>query len=260
MKRIIIFRFDRKPAICRNRLRILQLLNPAVPIYGIYGGNEKSYFLMHKYTSPFLKHIYKIKNRPALWKWINFDLALRDWYRSVGHKVDFDMAHIIEWDMLFTDPLEKVYSHIRANEVGTTGLVALKKVEKGWWWTTHEPFKTQWKNLLVFVRKKYRYNNAPFASVGPGLCLPRIFLKRYSEAEVPELAHDELRVPLYAQIFNLRLKDTLIKKHNPEKIEEKFFNCSKTPIKPAVVRRENKKKNGRRAFHPYRTFFQTSKS
>ena len=49
-------------------------------------------------------------------------------------------------------------------------------------------------------------NEEPFvACLGPGYCLPREFLRRYANLDVPELGHDELRLPLFGRLLGLEV-------------------------------------------------------
>ena len=259
MNSIIIFRFDRNQGVCKNHLELIQKLNPGVPIHGVYGGKDKDFAKYKKSLGTYFSSLYCIKNKSKDWKWKNFDLALRSWYLDRGHAIDFDMAYVIEWDLLLLDSVKKMYSHIKNGEVGLTGLTKLSTIESRWSWTSEEPYKSQWSKLLGFVKKKFKYAQKPWGSLGPGLCFPKKFLEKYSKAEVPELVHDELRVPLYAQIFGFTLKDTKFTKSFFDQKEHVYFNCRGMKeffINIKTIRREMKKPNGRKAFHPFRDYFE----
>ena len=181
MRRIILFRFHKNLPLCKNRLKLLKRYNPHIKIFGLFGGNSKSYKLAKKKLKPYIENIYFIKEKDKDWKWKNSDLAIKLWYNDFGRELSFDILHIIEWDLLLFNSLDKVYRHIPKNGIGLTGLISLKKVEKKWSWTSKEPEKTEWKNLLNFVKQKFNYKKNPYASLGPGLCLPKNFLKKYSK-------------------------------------------------------------------------------
>ena len=254
MKRIVLFRFSKEPEICKNRLELIGKLNPGVPIYGIFGGEESEENLYKEALESYFANFYTIRNQASKWKWKNVDLALRDWYKSVGQDIDFDLAHLIEWDLLITTSLEKAYGGINKGEIGITALVPLESVESKWYWTSEEPSKTEWENLLKFAKEKYGYNQNPFASLGPGTCYPKEFLEKYSKVEVPELCHDELRVPLFAQICGIPIKDTGFYRSWSDAEEEKIFNCEGQEIEMSLI--EEKTVDGSRvAFHPFRKLF-----
>lgn len=252
MKRIVIFRFHVLADICLNRLELIAKLNPGTPIFGIYGGSDEDLPEIKKQLAPLLSSLFVIKGRTSEWKWQNFDLALRDWYTETGHAIDFDIAHIIEWDLILAQPLHKMYAHIGTNELALTSLTKLSDVGPTWMWTNQEPYKTEWEKLLLHAQNTYRYAQEPFASLGPGLSVPRLFLEKYTEADVPELAHDELRVPLFAQIFDLTCKDSGLREGWDSDEEDRFFNCDGVDIPREIIIAEIDKKDGRRAFHPFK--------
>jgi hypothetical protein len=256
MKRIIIFRFDRKVRICQNRLKLIQKFNPNIPIYGMYGGEDKDFVKYKKALGKYLEFCYCISGKTRRWKWKNFDLALQDWYKQVGKKIDFDMAYVIEWDLILLDSVENLYGHIKEGELGLTNLIQLRKIEKTWSWTTRDPEMSQWAKLYAIAKSKYRYKQKPFASLGPGFCFPKKFLEKYSKLSLPDLVHDELRVPLFAQILGFKFKDTGFSKSWFDREEHKYFNCMgrKHLIDRNLISKEFMKPKGRRAFHPFRDY------
>jgi hypothetical protein len=255
MRQVILFRLHKKPAICRNRLLLLKKLNPDTPIYAMYGGAKTEQRTMEKTIGRYLEGFYRIPKESGKWKWLHSDLGARLWFKSVGHKVKFDRMHLIEWDLLTLKPLKQLYGNLSNNTVALTGLKPLHLVEKSWYWTTHEPYKSQWHQLLEWAKKEHRYKATPYSCLGPGASLPRTFLEHHAKINVPELVHDELRLPLFSQIFGLKLKDTGFHKRTATPGEHFYFNCHNHPISIETIKRELKKPNGRRAFHPYRAFF-----
>lgn len=144
--------------------------------------------------------------------------------------------------------------HIKKNEIGITGLVPLAQVESRWSWTSREPEKAEWISLLSFVRKKYNYTDNPQASLGPGAYYPKAFLKKYSRLEVPEWCHDELRVPLFAQITKTPIRDTRFYREWYSDTEKESFNCNGTEIPIQKVLQETSS-GERYVFHPVRKVF-----
>jgi hypothetical protein len=254
MQRIIIFRFHKFPLICANRLKLLKKLNPNVLIFGIYGGELGNLPKFERYLNKYLENIFIIKNKSSSWKWENIDLTLRDWYKQIGKNISFDMAHIIEWDLILCKSLDDIYSGIAKNELGLTALIDLKLVENKWSWTSKEPYKSEWLKLIEFVKRKYNYSDKPNGSLGPGPCLPKKFIEKYANAEVPELCNDELRVPLFAQVFKFKCIDTDFYRKWFDDEEKKYFNCVGRDIDIQTIRKE-RENNGRQVFHPFRRIF-----
>lgn len=254
MKRIIVFRFHRSPVACKNRLQLLRLFNPDIKIYGLFGGNEMDFPKIRKKLGKDLEHIYCISGKSREWKWRNGDLALRLWYLDYGKDIAFDMIHFIEWDLIVLDSISQIYSHIPAEGIGLSGLIPLRDIENRWPWTAKEPYRSEWHKFYSLLKDKYQYDLEPYASIAIGACLPRLFLDKYSAADIPELCNDELRVTLFGQILGFKLYDTgFYKWHDKE--EEKYFNVEIRNIETKTIRKELKRLNGRRVFHPYRNVF-----
>jgi len=251
MKRIILFRFHKEPEICENRLIMLKRFNPGVAIFGLYGGTEKD-FGKFDCLAKYLKNIFAIENKTSEWKWKNGDLGVRMWFDAIGRNADFEMVHLIEWDLLLFDSLENIYGAIPRNGIGLTGLIELGEVESRWVWTSGKEERPEWVALLEFAKDRYGYKNRPCASLAPGYCLPRNFLADYRAAEIPELCHDELRLPLFGQIFGYKLFDTGFYRKWFDDNEHKYFNCMNLPIGGGIIGDELRSDVGRRVFHPCR--------
>lgn len=252
MKRIVLFRFHKNAAICLNRISLIKKYNADVAIYGLYGGpvddpENIQQTLKNEFISTF-----SIADKSDHWKWKNSDLAVRLWYENVGKDVAFDMLHLLEWDLILCDSLENIYQHIPANGIGLTGLVPLQDVASKWDWVTEEPQKSEWEYLLSVAKETFHYNQEPFASLGPGACYPKSFLEKYAKTDVPELGHDELRLPLFAQILQTPLFDTGFYRAWFDAHERRYFNCRNENIQLKTVQEELANPHGRRVFHPVR--------
>lgn len=255
MNRIILFRYHKKPLVCRSRLRQLKKFNPGVKIFGLYGGQELEFPKYEKYLNSYFEHNYCIKNKTNFWKWKNSDLSTRLWYKNVGKNIEFDMVHIIEWDLLLFESIDNLYKKIPPNCIGLTALNPLENVKPTWTWVFKEPYKTQWEKLLKYAKNKFNYDKRPYASLGPGPCLPKKFLDKFSAINVPDLSNDEVRLPLFGQIFGFKLLETGFYPKWSEVSIMKFFNCHGKEIPLSRIKKELKKKNGRKSFHPYRKIF-----
>ncbi|HCC23155.1 TPA: hypothetical protein DF272_03180 [Candidatus Falkowbacteria bacterium] len=252
MKKIVLFRYHKKPYVCSDRLRQLKNFNPGIKIFGLYGGEESEFPKYKKYLSPYLEHNYCIRNKPNSWKWKNSDLGIRLWYKNVGKNLEFDMLHVIEWDLLLFSSLNDLYKKIPNNCIGLTALNPLKNIKPTWTWVFKEPYKTQWEKLLKYAKDRFGYNKQSYASLGPGLCLPKNFLDKFSSIHVPDLSNDEVRLPLFGQIFGFRLFETGFYPKWSDPNIMKFFNCHGDEIPLNRIKKELKRKGGRKSFHPYR--------
>lgn len=252
MKKIILYRYHENLEFCIDRLAFIRGLNPGVPVYGLYGGPDKDCKRFATALSSFLDDNYCIRNKSGFWKWGNSDLAFRLWYQDFGYQLDFDSVVVLEWDLILFEPIEKLYAHIQPGQVGMTGLTPLSKVEKKWFWTRDPEQRQKWLQLLDYVSRHHHYDQAPYASLCPGVIMPKAFLEAYNTIEIPELAHDELRLPLFAQVLGFELADLGFFKKWFSAREWRRFNCNNLPISDQIISKELSKDDGRRAFHPYR--------
>jgi hypothetical protein len=252
LKRIGLFRYHNNLDGCTNRLELFKKLNPSIPVYGLYGGKEEDFPEFSGALRPYFEDNYCIQDKPDIWKWKNGDLAFREWYINLGQSIDFDVVHILEWDLIMFEPLDVLYQHVPGNGLGISGLLPLRDIEDRWFWTRNADQKNEWKELLEHVAAKHGYNDIPLASVAPGLTMPKKFLKEYAKEEIPDLVHDELRIPLFAQAFGFEIHDTGFFKKWFSKKEWKYFNCNDFPILEKRIKKQLRGKKGRRVFHPFR--------
>jgi hypothetical protein len=186
------------------------------------------------------------------WTWQHSDLALRAWYRDVGSEIAFDMLHLVEWDLLLAAPLQTLYGHVPAEGVGLTALTPVAELEQEWTWLRKEPGRSEWHALLAFARDEFGYDGVPYGCVFGGSCFSRAFLQAYASVDPPRLAHDELRVPLFAQILGFPLVDTRLRGPWHGEREDPFFHFRAPEIEVDAIRAQLAEPDGWRAFHPVR--------
>lgn len=252
MKRIILYRYHHKFSQNRDLLRFIKYLNPSVQIYGIYGGPFENYSEATAYLNDYLVHNYFIRDKDYLWKWKNGDMTYQMWFNEYGYQVDFDIMHAIEWDLVYFEPLDKLFAEIPENSLALTGLIPLWRIKRKWYWTNDKDKKEEWNQLIGIFKDKYNYSAKPYATNGPGTSLPRIFLEKLKEMNIPELELDEIRIPLYAQKFGLKMVNTNFYRKWFSRKEYKSFNCNNLSIKLENVKNQLSDRNGRRVFHPFR--------
>ncbi len=162
---------------CRSRIALLRALNPSVPIYGLFGGSKLERSVAKMLLD--LEGLY-VSTRPERWNWQHSDLAVAAWYREVGSRVPFDVAHVIEWDLLLLAPLQSLYAHVPQDTVGLTALTPVSVLEHEWTWLRREESRREWDTLLSRARADWGYNDVPHGCLGPGPCFPRAFLEAYA--------------------------------------------------------------------------------
>ena len=252
MKRIIIYRYYHKFENNKQLLKFLKYLNPEVEIFGLFGGHEDQYNVATEYLKDELTHNYLIKDKDTEWKWKNSDMTYQLWYNDYGHNVDFDVMHAIEWDLLYFEPLDKLFSHVPLNSLALTGLIPLSKIQDEWYWTKHPPYHVEWLQMMEYFKKEYNYNQKPYGMLGPGTTLPRVFLEKIKNISIPLGALDELRLPMWGQVFGLNIEDTKFYRHWFSKKEFKVFNSNAFDVDIKTIKAELNKYSGRRVFHPFR--------
>lgn len=239
-RRLILFRFHRDPAVCHARIEQLRSLNPGVPIHGLYGGPQADARAMVRLP---LDELFTVPLDDAYWKWRNGDLCVRWWYRELGRHARFDVAHVVEWDLLLLDPIERLFGHVTDGVAVTHPMPTAQRRRDGWHWVSGNR-GWEWDKLHQLVEETIGPAVDPVAGLFPGVALSREFLDRFSAVEVPSYCNDETRVPLYAQAFGMPVHDTRIQR------DDATFNCEGEDVDLGVLRAAYAV--GVRIFHPVR--------
>lgn len=252
MKRIILYRYYHKFDCNKELLKFLKYLNPDVNIYGLYGGPEDKFKEASECLNGFLAHNFLIKGKDTDWKWKNGDMTYQLWYNEYGHKVDFDIMHAVEWDLLYFEPLDKLFAHIPKDTLALTGLIPLWMIRRKWYWTNNKDKIAERKLLMDYFKKNFDYSDVPYGMLGPGTSLPRVFLEKIKNIDIPYLSVDEIRFPMFAQVFGINMMNTGFYKKWFSLKEFNYFNSDSYDIDLQTIKSQLKKRNGRRVFHPYR--------
>ena len=256
MKRIAVFRYHKEFEIVKERVKLFKLINPGILLYGIYGGERNKYDESNRILGKLFESNYFLDNNDVWWKWFHGDIIYQLWHRDVGQYLRFDVAHIIEWDLLLLDTIENLYGNIDKEALGCTGLVPLKQIEAEWYWIRNMERREEYKKFINYVTENFSVNVDGYGMLGPGISLPRSFLDRLLKIKMVSInTSDELKLPVWAQITGNQLQDNGFYKKWFSKKEKKFFNANEADIKLKTIRRQLKKNNGRRAFHPFRKHF-----
>lgn len=250
MKRIILFRYHHQFERNKELLRFYKYLNPEIKIFGLYGGTEEDFAQASQILDGILENNYILQLSDPDWKWKNSDMGFQAWYNDFGHTIDFDMLHIIEWDLLLFEPIDKLFAHVPQGNLALTGLIKLEKIKNKWYWTRNERKKKEWEQLLEYFKTKHQYNHQPMAMIGPATTLPRAFLDKVRGIQIPDLSNDEVRIPMLAQVFGFEMHDTGFFRKWFSKKEFRYFNANSFVIEMKYIKKELEKKYGRRAFHP----------
>jgi hypothetical protein len=229
---------------------LLRTLNPDVPIYGLFGGPRRV-------PGRALRMLVGLdalhsSSEPARWNWLHSDLAAAAWFREVGHRLPFDVLHVVEWDLLLLAPLESLYASVAEGSVGLTALTPTSELEQEWTWLRRESNRREWEALLTRARSEWGYDGTPHGCLAGGSCFPRSFLEAYAAIDPPVLCNDELRLPLFAQILGFPLADTRLRGPWRGERDHPLFHFRAADVSLEAIKAELAKPGGWRAFHPVR--------
>jgi hypothetical protein len=267
MRLAVLFWFHKDVKVCVNRLQILQKYNPILKIYGLYGGNLHNEDLFKTNLSPFLDDFFAFKgNQDPSWKWLNGDLVINDWFRERGLTLVWDTITIIQADMVVIGNVPKIFKDIKEREILLSNTRPVEEVI-GWWWRMKEPGEQQaYKDFYYYMVEELGYCYKPSCCQYVIVCLPKVFLEKYSKIENPELGFIEYRVPMYAQLFQIpfvkaRQFDCWWR-FDPDTVNVPLYNrpltASKIQVRLRTFLWNLSRKSGSRIFHPFDNFFPIS--
>lgn len=249
---IIIYRFHNNFTTVANRLKLIKKIDPDIPIYGIFGGEKMDYKDAKKSLDTYMEDIFLIPVENNRWKWLHADITYQMWYKSVGRNVTFDMAYVMEWDLLILEKLKDVFPHANDQTAIFTGLIALEKVEKHWYWMKKEN-RAKVESFYEKVSQYYSLRFTRYACLGPGLCAPRNFFEGLQELKLFEAdISDEIKLPVWSQIMGIKPVSNNFYMKWFSFFEMQYFNANVADIELESIVRQLNKKNGRRVFHPFR--------
>lgn len=237
-----------------NRIRLLRLFNRDMEIHGLYGGPEGDFSSFEKEVGPELDSLACLRGKSPEWKWKNVDFALQEWFLGRGRDIGFDMLHVVEWDMLCLDSLDRIFRDVPAGALGLAGIRPAREAGDNWIWMTRDPYREEYEKLRDDVRTRFGHEEEPCACVACVACVPRSFLEEYSRLEIEELCNDEVRVALFAHAMGYETVDTGL--YDWERSgRAQFFSLEERVIPESAIFSELRKKGGQRVFHPVRTVF-----
>lgn len=258
-KRIALFRFHKECQIedMLKKIIFFKLLNPEVRRFGLYGGDLDISYNIHEKFDGLLEDIFIWNEIDDEIKWRSSDLAYQLWFRERGQYIDFDFLHPIEWDLVFMKSIDELFFNLPDNCLSCTGYTILKNIEHRWYWTRDNNTRLEWLKFLHSIITHFHYSDIPQVILGPCIILPKRFLIKLLSIKISRLCNDELRIPIYAQLFRFSMIDNGL--YNWRIPTPQFFNCDKIPIKIETIEDEMKKIDGRRIFHPFMDQFNLDK-
>lgn len=233
-------------------MKLLKQNNPHKKIYGLFGGKHEEAALFNEELSPYLDDFYLHPSNDSDWKWIHGDLVLLDWYREKGHALPWESIVVIQWDALFFESIDTLFSDVAREEIFLSGLRELTPdIEKRWRWTKQgNKERSNFLSYKKFIKEKYSYEEALLCCLFIVQILPKIFFETYQTIQDRELGMLEYKIPTYAHIWNIPLshKDIGVRwfEESPKPLNARAEEITKT-----YIQQELAKPNGWRIFHPY---------
>ena len=251
-KPIVLYRYHNNFQLVKERIKLIKLLDPGIEVYGIFGGKKDDYPEASNVLEKELANNYLIPVEDGTWKWLHADLTYKYWFNDVGCNIDFDYVYVLEWDLLIMDHLKSIFAYANKNRVIFTGLIPIEKIARFWFWTD----KNNQPKIEAFYNKVEKKFNLPFnkyACLGPGLAAPRKLFEGLVKLDLFEsFISDEIKLPVWSQILGLEVVSNNFYKKWFSYYSMRFFNANVANIPIETVEKQMQKKNGQRAFHPFR--------
>ena len=243
--RIILFRFHDRFDACRERLRMLRHFNPEVPIYGLYGGPRAGWNDARHSVEDAVDHLHMWSAVDPVWKWMHAELAVKEWFRTYGHAIPFDLLYEYEYDMLMCAPLLELYPLLPDNGLAFSAVRTTESMAARWMWIAHEKYRPGYLAFCDHLAERYGVDSIEQVVLGPGPLLTKSFLTAFSRLEDCDLVHNEIAYPAFAQALGFTLVDNRFYSRE----SERWFHCYGGSIDWKDI--ESELRSGlRRAFHP----------
>lgn len=185
------------------------------------------------------------------------------WFRDAGAALEWDTIIVAQWDMLILEPIVKLFGGLKRDELYLSSIQPVRNIESRWFWTARSN-PVERRRYEEFVDHVGRLTPEPpeiLASLFVVVCLPRLFLARYSRVERPELGFLEYRVPTYAKLFGVPVATGLGFDASHPDIPETFRGQQRflQPVGSAIplldIYLERCRPGGAAIFHPYARAF-----
>lgn len=205
---VILFRFHKAFDVCLQNVRRLRLMNPDIPIHGLYGG-AGGVEAVPQELSAALDSLYALPFEDASYNWKNGDICIRWWFKERGSALDFTHLCVVEWDLVFLYPLVDIFDGLPegVNWLALSGTYR-KMIDEGWGWI-QDFYKPAFEALLEEARKEKPIDpeDLSFGIYG-GCVLCRPFLEKFAARPVRSYCNDEARATIYSYLFDIRVRDS----------------------------------------------------
>ncbi len=268
MNLAILFWFYKDAPLCRNHLEFYRKKNPGILIYGLFSGEPDEVTDFETQLGPLLDDFYAFDQpRTDYWRWANGDLVIADWFRSRGKDLPWDSIFVAAWDVLVLAPVSEVFAALPPDHILLSNPRPVHEVESWWLWVKKK--RPLFEAFMSEVGRRHGPDVSPWCCQFIVVCLPRLFLERFAEADPPEDGFVEYRVPTYASILKVpfhtenRFDTVWPGEPDPEarlRSQARFLNPGIGEIPFRTIAKEGLRSSGQRIFHPVERTWPTSPS
>lgn len=251
-KFIVLYRYHKDFDLVLERLKLIKLIDPEIRLFGMYGGAKEMFPEAKRFFADYFVDNYYLNVEDVTWKWLQGDISYQMWYNDVGINIDFDFMVSLEWDLLYLEKIENLFPQMKRDEVRVTGLIPLQKVSRYWYWCNKNNFN-RYKRFVKEVGDTFGQSFEEYAMLGPGVCFSKSFLDDLNKIELfgTDII-DEMKIPIWAQILGYKLISNNFYRNWFSFFEQKVFNANNFNINLKTIGKHLNRRNGRRAFHPFR--------
>jgi hypothetical protein len=203
MQLAILFWFYKELDVCESRLRLLRLQNPGMHIFGLYGGPAEGAAEAERRLAGYLDDFYAYEG-PASprWRWANGDRLLVAWHAERGRALLWDTVAVLQWDVLLLQPVRRLFRMLKPGEALFSGLRPVAEVRDWWDWSNGKKRRAL-DSFEAAIRDGLGYEGPLWCCQFVLEALPRQFLDRLADLEMPEEGFVEYRMPTLARALGI---------------------------------------------------------
>lgn len=212
MRLAALFRFHAHYDVCAQNLGYFRRLNPAIPVYGMYGGVDELESLPPLLLS-MMDECWKIPLEDPFYKWKNGDACARWWFKERGHEFPFDHLLLIDWDTLLNRPVAEAFPLFEKSvNYGTVFFRDYADARENWVWVRDYDLELEclFDYLDQTMSSRIDMENLPFFPIMVWACFAREYLEKISAIHLPTTSNDELRFSVLSAAFGIELRDNLL--------------------------------------------------
>ena len=249
----ILFIYHSAFAECQNRIELLRLINPGVPIYALFGGERRDLKEAQKMIELVDNHWHYPGEEDAKWKWLNVDIMVADWFMDCGQALPWEKLIIYPWDTLCLRPLNDFAAEVtKNNQVLIYPQVKLiSELKKNNWWWANQP---ECQEFVECVQNYFGRVPSKKALIGRAMFL--VVFTKFAFAKIAPILRDfpgmcEYRFATLLKMMRVSIISTqLLSIYEPNMYDKRYANFLKEEISFKTVYETFKMNDEITLFHP----------